>query len=262
METTTSLQLHTQQRGTGEPLVLVHGSWGSHKRWALVEEALAESFRVVTYDRRGHGHSEFGDPSASRRDEENDLAALIEDLGAGPAHVIGNSFGGSVALGMASRRADLVRSVSVHEPPLADLAPDDELVAGALATIDEVVAEIHGGAPEDAARMFVERIALGPGGWAMLPLELQQEMVRNAGAFAREQRAPDARAAELSGLDCPVLITAGQASPAWFAPIVAALQAEVSEAAVLTILGSGHVPHITHPGEYVEVLTRFARSAG
>lgn len=44
--------------GKGDPLVLVHGSWGSHHNWDAVVPALAERHRVVSYDRRGHSESE------------------------------------------------------------------------------------------------------------------------------------------------------------------------------------------------------------
>ena len=45
---------YTDTGGTGSPLVLVHGSWGSHHNWDPVVWGLAGHFRVVTYDRRGH----------------------------------------------------------------------------------------------------------------------------------------------------------------------------------------------------------------
>ena len=54
------VRLLVEQSGNGEPLVLVHGSWDDHETWVLVEEDLARSFRVVSYDRRGHSGSEDG----------------------------------------------------------------------------------------------------------------------------------------------------------------------------------------------------------
>lgn len=78
--------------GEGEPLVLVHGSWVDHETWQRVVPRLAQSFRVLVYDRRGHSRSERPPGRRSRRQDEDDLAALIEMLGA-PAHVAGNSSG-------------------------------------------------------------------------------------------------------------------------------------------------------------------------
>jgi pimeloyl-ACP methyl ester carboxylesterase len=52
------VRLAVEESGSGEPLVLVHGSWASRQAWALVEDDLAQRFRVVSYDRRGHTDSE------------------------------------------------------------------------------------------------------------------------------------------------------------------------------------------------------------
>jgi len=56
--TVNGVRLFYEIHGTGVPLVLVHGSWDSHRNWDLVVPRLAEVFRVLTYDRRGHSQSE------------------------------------------------------------------------------------------------------------------------------------------------------------------------------------------------------------
>jgi pimeloyl-ACP methyl ester carboxylesterase len=53
---------------------------------------LAEHFRVVAYDRRGHSRSERPARGWTRRDNEDDLIALVEALDLAPAHVVGNSY--------------------------------------------------------------------------------------------------------------------------------------------------------------------------
>ena len=67
--------------GEGPTVVLVHGSWTDHRTWALVVPHLSDSYRVVRYDRRGHSRSPWAEP-VPRRQDEDDLAALIEELGA------------------------------------------------------------------------------------------------------------------------------------------------------------------------------------
>jgi len=252
------LDFHVEQSGSGDPLVLIHGGWGSTARWALIVDGLAESFRVDNYDRRGHGQTEAGPVAPTRREQEDDLAALIEELGVAPAHLVGSSFGGSIALSLAARRPDLVRSVSAHEPPLIDLVPNDPDVQRATDDLAYSVAIVEEGQPERAAAEFVERIVLGPGGWDMMPPEVQTMMIHNAPAFAGEQRDPKWASADLGGIACPVLLTRGDSSPVWFAPLMEAVSAELPAAEVATIAGAGHVPHVTHAAEYVELLTRFA----
>jgi pimeloyl-ACP methyl ester carboxylesterase len=80
------VRLFYELSGTGEiPLVLVHGSWVSHHDWDFVVPSLADSFRVLTYDRRGHSESESLTRQGSIRKDVADLVALIEHLGLSPA---------------------------------------------------------------------------------------------------------------------------------------------------------------------------------
>src|SRR3954469_14235285 len=70
-------------------VVLVHGSWADHTAWQQVVPRLAQSFRVLTYDRRGHGQSESMPGQGTRQEDETDLAGLLEALDLAPAHVAG-----------------------------------------------------------------------------------------------------------------------------------------------------------------------------
>src|SRR5262245_8501230 len=161
------VRLFCELNGTGKiPIVLVHGSWDSHHDWDLVVPRLAESFRVITYDRRGHSQSER--PSAQGRIHEDvaDVAALIEHFGLAPAWVVGNSFGASIALRLAGERPELLRGVIGHEPPLFSLLGGDPALAPLLEEVDHriraVVERIACGDPAGAAAQFVETVALGP----------------------------------------------------------------------------------------------------
>ena len=259
------VRLLVEQSGDGDPLVLVHGSWDDRETWALVEEDLAQSFHVVSYDRRGHSGSEDGPAPGTRHDDEDDLARLIEEQGLAPAHLVGNSFGTSIALSVAARRPDLVRSVCGHEPPLFALVADDPAVAQAGARVAEVVELIQAGDEEAGARLFVEEVALGPGMWDVMPPESKMRMINNAGTFAEQQRDPGGLAIDLAALaaiDAPVLLTQGDQSPPFVAAIIARLQPAIYESTVKTIAGAGHLPHLTHADEWRAIVTDFARRAG
>ena len=89
------VELHWWLTGeAGPPLVLVHGSWGDHHGWDRVVPVLSRSFRVLTYDRRGHSRSARPAGQGSAHEDVSDLAALIDHVGLGRAHILGNSFGG------------------------------------------------------------------------------------------------------------------------------------------------------------------------
>ena len=262
------VELNYDLTGSGETLVLVHGGWSDRDNWLAVAAELARSFSVVAYDRRGHGLSQRGF-QGSRRDQEDDLAALIEGLGGEPANVAGTSFGASIAIGLSARRPELVRRVIAHEPPLISVAADDPEVLSQLeavqATVQEVVARVELGDALGAARQFVEEVALGPGAWELLPQPLRETMVDSAPAFVAEQKDPTWASVEfdeLANIECPVLITQGDASPAWFHLIVAKLAGAIDHAEVHTYRGAGHAPHLTHASDYIATVGGFlSRSA-
>lgn len=257
------LRLMAEEAGDGEPLVLVHGSWDDRSVWAAVIPELRAGFRVIAYDRRGHTDSDDGAAPGTRRADEDDLAALIDALDAAPAHVVGNSFGGAIVLGLAARRPELFRTVSVHEPPLLSLAGDPELVDGFTAAGGAVVEVIDRGEHQEAARMFVEDVS-GQGPWTAMPAEERAMLTRNAPTFAGELRDPawaDIDPDALRRLDVPVLVTTGSESPPPFPAIVETLRATIPRADVRVVPGAGHVPHETHPAAYAALLRAFASPA-
>src|SRR5688500_2097360 len=256
------IEINFDEVGDGDPLVLVHGGWSDRNNCLSVIPALSESFRMAAYDRRGHGHSQR-DAIGTRRDQEDDLAGLIEALG-GKAHVVGTSFGGSIGVGLASRRPELVSGLIVHEPPLMSIAaedPENWAQLGAIAvTVQEVVALVEEGRALDAAHKFVEEVALGAGAWGLLPPPLRETMVDGAASFVAEQQDVEwanVDLADLAMISCPVLVTDGDESPPWFRLIASRLGEAIPGSATHTYRGGGHAPHLTHPEDYLSVVGEF-----
>jgi pimeloyl-ACP methyl ester carboxylesterase len=250
----------------GDPLVLVHGSWGDHENWASVVPGLSRSFRVLTYDRRGHSRSERTAEQGSVRDDVTDLVALLEGLRHAPAHVVGNSFGASIVLRLAAARPDLFRSLIVHEPPLFGLLKDEPNAKQAVVAVQErmstVVSLLTAGDLRGGARQFVETIAFGPGAWPELPEEVRETFVFNAPTWLDEVHDPEALEIDLSGLRgfaAPALLTIGDQSAPFFRLVVDRIAAVMPKATLRTYAGAGHVPHLSHPEEYVRVVTEFVK---
>ncbi len=247
--------------GDGHPLVLVHGSWVERQMWAFVVPGLAASFRVVSYDRRGHGESEAQPDAGTMHDDVADVAALIEALNIAPAHVVANSYGACIALRLGIERPDLVARMVCHEPPLLgvlEASPEGKGIASEVSgRLGEVRRRLERGDDAGGAEYFVEHVALGPGMWAQLPPEVQDTFVRHAPTFLGELRDPDALDADLDvlrRLAAPVLLTQGDQSPEMFAPIIEVLASTLPNVERHVMPGAGHVPQLTHPDDYIPVV--------
>ena len=97
--------------GEGPPLVLLHGAAEDGRAWRPQLAALADELTVVAWDEPGVGRSSPLPESFSLEDYAACLAALIDSLDLGPAHVAGLSWGGTVALELYRRRPDLVATL-------------------------------------------------------------------------------------------------------------------------------------------------------
>jgi pimeloyl-ACP methyl ester carboxylesterase len=269
MSTTTvnGVQLYCQLTGdSGEPLVLVHGSWVDHHNWDRVVPLLSQSFRVLTYDRRGHSQSERPNTPGSIREDAADLAGLIEKLGLAPAHIVGSSMGGSIVLRLAGERPELFRSLIVNEPPLFGLLAGDAdgqaIIQAVKPRIDAVVELLEANDMVGGVRQFVETIIFGPGAWEQIPPEIKEIVIFNAPTFLDEMRDAEALSIDLTrlrGFPHPTLLTTGEQSPPFFAPIVDKVAQVLPRAERKTFLGVGHEPEDTHHELYVATVTEFIK---
>ncbi len=120
-------RLHYEVRGAG-PLLLVIGSPMASAEFASLADALASDHTVVTYDPRGFANSTIDDPNEESTPESraDDIAAILDDLGAESADVFGSSGGAVTGLALVVRHPGRVRALIAHEPPLLELLPDAE----------------------------------------------------------------------------------------------------------------------------------------
>jgi pimeloyl-ACP methyl ester carboxylesterase len=122
--------INYRQVGEGpEPIVLVHGLAANMAFWNLkLQSALARRCRVVSYDLRGHGYSSMPERGYSPASLAGDLIALLDSLGIERAHLVGHSFGGTIALNAAAAAPDRVSSLTLVDTRLKALQPNQRLV--------------------------------------------------------------------------------------------------------------------------------------
>ncbi|MEE4381913.1 MAG: alpha/beta fold hydrolase [Pseudomonadales bacterium] len=109
---TARLELATERRGTGDPVLFVSGTGGDlRKRPNVLDGPLAEAFEVLAYDQRGLGRSAHPPGDWTMGAYADDAAALLDAVGWDAVPVVGVSFGGMVAQELALRHPDRVRAL-------------------------------------------------------------------------------------------------------------------------------------------------------
>lgn len=250
--------------GRGDPTVLVHGSLVDRRTWDAVRPGLAQALTVLVYDRRGYGESAGPPRRRPVRDDAADLAGLLEALDLYPVHLVAHSYAGAVALRLATDRPEMVRSLSLHEPPCLGVLEDDPATAPEAERLREGMEEMQAlarsGHPELAARQVMEALSTEEGGWDRLPSGIQRALVQHVHLWAEEIHDPEAMrpdASTLGELLIPVLLTTGERSPPFLHRITSGLAARLRNATTRMLPGVGHVPHLTDPNLYIATLYGF-----
>jgi pimeloyl-ACP methyl ester carboxylesterase len=116
------LRIHYQQVGEGPDLVLIHGLTGNLAVWHLrIVPELAEHFRVLTYDLRGHGHSDTPSSGYTLDAMAHDLLELLDELELERPLIAGHSYGADIALYHALRQPERLREAIAIEAALPAL---------------------------------------------------------------------------------------------------------------------------------------------
>ena len=110
-------QLNYKTFGEGQPLIILHGLFGSLDNWVTLGKKFAENFKVVLVDQRNHGQS-FHDPVFTYDAMAEDLCQLTGALNISSAHIIGHSMGGKTAMEFAVKYPEKVDKLIV-----ADIGP-------------------------------------------------------------------------------------------------------------------------------------------
>lgn len=232
------LHLYYEEQGqpTGQPLVLLHGGGGTADDpaggWVLVLPAFLDTFRVILIEHRGHGRTANPVGFQSFDQMGDDIAAVIDALELAPAHIAGISDGGVLALDLALRRPDTVRTIAV----IGTNYRVDEHTLGAASGLDP--AGIEAAAP-DAAAAFAERHdpANYPGYWKDLIGHIKDNNAVN----------PTWSAEDLQRIACPTLLIAGENDPFANTGQMTDMKREISGAEWLIVNHAGHAVHHEHP---------------
>lgn len=236
--------------GDGEPVILLHGALADHRMWDSHRPIIARRFRAVAYTQRYFGREAWGSdwPPFGIETHAADLAAFIRGLRAGPAHVVAWSYGGHVALTVAQRNPELIKSAFVYEPGIpsyvTDAAALDAFTADANAMFSPVFEAAQGaGDVELAVELLIDGSGQRKGYFQSQPRERQQLQMDNARTIPlllAQSAPPQISCAELGALKAPACIAYGERTRPLFKV--------VSQAAAHCIGGDRHqvIPGVGH----------------
>ncbi|HSK99725.1 MAG TPA: benzoate-CoA ligase family protein [Rubrobacteraceae bacterium] len=253
-------ELEYEIAGEGEPVLLIHGSHiGGSFIPLMTQPALTGEYRLIRYHRRGFLGSMPASGPMSIKDQAEDSRALLEYLGARPAHVVAHSYGGPIGLQLARDFPEYVRSLALLEPAVLSV-PRAHAVHD---LVDLATSHYRQGNWEAAEDFFLgsprERSDISrnvPGG-------LEQALADMDTFFDVEAPAHEEwrfGAAEASKIEHPTLYVLGGESSPFYVEILDALREWMPQTEAVILPEASHLLHIQDP-EGAAVLLRnfFAR---
>ena len=253
------LEIAYERVGEGPPLVFVHGAAEDGRVWQPQLAALADEFTVVAWDEPGAGRSSDVPADFGLADYANCLAALIEALALGPAHVAGLSWGGTV-----------VQELYRHHPELVATLILVDTYAGWKGSLPEEEVRCSGRGRASDARGA--RRGVRPH-----PSRDCSPATRRPSSSRCSRRSPPTSAPRASGRSCCVMAEADQrdllpriAVPTLLiwgeldarSPLSVARQFEqaIPDTKLVVIPGAGHVSNLERPEQFNEAVREFCRA--
>jgi len=253
------LVIHTldQGRRDGPTLVFINSLGTDFRIWNEVAEILAPDFRIVTYDKRGHGLSESGPDKNDMAEYARDLMGLLDGLGVGRATIVGLSIGGLIAQEFYRQSPERVAALVLCDTA-AKIGTDEvwgqriaQVERGGIEAIADSVLERWFTAHFRAARST--ELA---GMRAMLTRTPRQGYLAACGALKRADLRPYA-----GRILAPTLCLVGDEDGSTPVALVKETAALIPGSRFEIIEGAGHLPNVEKPEIVAKLVAGHAKRA-
>lgn len=247
-----------EQTGEGPNLVLLHGAVTDLRSWGDVVDLLGTTFSVTAFDAPGCGGSDDPADTWQMDDYADSVAGLLAELGLGPAHLVGHSWGSSLAVATHLRHPGAARSLvlaGAYAGWSGSLTPD--AVAQRLALAHEVADQLDAGARWDPTSMpglLSDRIS--EAGRARIVETMRAIRASGTRTMAAALAACDLRPA-LGDVTVPTLLLAGDRDERSPLAVAEALHAAIPRSTLTVLPGLGHEMFAEDPRAFCGALRSF-----
>jgi pimeloyl-ACP methyl ester carboxylesterase len=242
---------------------------GDYRTWEAQTDAFSRKHRVIVYSLRyGYPNKQILDSTADYSLSQNtkDLTELIKTLKLGPVHLVGHSSGAFAALLTTMENPELIRSVTLGEPPVMSLLKNvpggDTLEQNFGKAILPGIEAFKNNEDEKAAEIFVNAVMGDSLYFTKSPQRFREVIMANAvqlkGSFLYPKSGfPPVSCDDLRKIKTPVLLVAGDKSPLLFTSIIKELDRCLSNKENATLPNTTHGLEYENPSEFNKVVLAF-----
>ena len=253
------LRIAYRRAGEGPPLVLLHGVLGDSREWRPQLAGLSDELTVIAWDAPGCGRSSDPAPPFGTAEWAGALAALLEALDVGPAHVAGLSWGGTVALELYRRHPERVRSLILADTYAGwkGSLPAEECAARLASALQD--AKMPAG--ELAGRWLPSllRASASSGLADEVAAIMAEARPRMLGLMAEAMASTDQRDL-LPAIDVPTLLVWGADDERSPLRVAEQFRAAIPGARLVVIPDAGHMSNLEQPDRFNTAVREFCRS--
>jgi esterase len=252
------MKLAFRKIGSGKPLFILHGLFGSSDNWQTLSKNFAEFFTVYLIDARNHGHSPHSD-EFSYALMSDDILELMIDEGLEKVMLLGHSMGGKTAMQFAISHPDKVEKMIVVDIGPKKYPATNQFVVDALDTFDpqnltsrkEAEALLSHYIAEEGVKQFLLKNLYWDENQKLQWRFNYQSIKDNLNAVGEATPMPT------NPIDIPVLFLKGEKSDYIFPADIKLMQAMFPNAQLQDIPNAGHWVHADQPRAFVEAALKF-----
>ncbi|MCF6305304.1 MAG: alpha/beta hydrolase [Rhodobacteraceae bacterium] len=251
--------------GMGDSALLIHCALAHSGAFSPLMACLSAQLSMTAFDLPGHGQTQF-DPASDIQDQALEIAVALLERQTRASHLVGHSFGATVALRLAVEHPDLVASVCLYEPVYFSMLHGVNRAAYDQETQDSqgfTRAAMRKDWPE-AAREFLQRWSVE--GFDQLPAAQQGYILKTIPLIIASNQSvvlPEKGGQlfeRLAKIKVPVGLMAGESSPVVVHDILDAIGSQIPQAKRFVVAGAGHMGVITHPLDVAEIIREITKT--